>query len=240
MISFFYNFLYIPIYNILVALIDFIPSHDVGFAVIAATLLVKVVLYPVSKKAAVTQLVIKQLEPEVEKLRTTYKNDSQEMARRLMALYKDKKVNPFFVFVGLLIQIPFIIVLYFIIFKGGLPIIQTDILYSFVSVPSLVNMSFLGLVDMSAKSWVLALLAGGTQFLQAYFIAPPTVSAGSSLRNDLMKSMHFQTRYVLPVVIVFIAHSLTAAVALYWTTSNIFAIAQEMLIRRNLTKKEEV
>ncbi len=239
MFSFFHTILYVPIYNLLIAFINVLPSHDVGFAVILATLVVKVILFPVSKKAAVTQLVIKQLEPEVEKLRSTYKNNSQEMAQRLMSLYREKKVNPFFVFVGLLIQIPFVIVLYFIVFNGGLPAIQTDILYSFISSPDFVNTIFFGLVDITSKSWVLAILAGLTQFLQAYFIAPPAVSgAGSSLRNDLMKSMHFQTRYVLPLVIVFIAHSLTAAVALYWTTSNIFGILQEILIRRNLPKEK--
>ncbi|HEY4496189.1 MAG TPA: YidC/Oxa1 family membrane protein insertase [Candidatus Paceibacterota bacterium] len=236
MASFFHATIFEPLYNGLVFLIDITPFADVGIAVIVFTCIVKLLMFPLSKKAVKTQMAMKAIEPETEKIKNQYKNNREELARQTMALYKKHQVNPFSSFAVILIQIPIILGLYYVFFKGGLPTINTDWLYSFVAVPDKVNMLFLGILDISKKSIFLALLAGVSQFFQAKLAMPPIKPRGDKpdFKADLARSMGLQMRYIFPVIVVFIAYSISGAIALYWTTSNIFAIGQELVIRRQL------
>ncbi|MFQ5661888.1 MAG: YidC/Oxa1 family membrane protein insertase [Candidatus Paceibacteria bacterium] len=230
-----------PIYNGLIFLLDTVPFIDVGIAVILVTVIVKLILFPFSLKMVKTQLAVKQLEPEINKLKETHKNDKQEQARQTMALYKEKGVNPFSGFLLILVQIPVIFGLYWVFLRGGLPEINMDILYSFVSAPEKINMNFLGLINVSAKSAVLALLAGATQYFQIKYSLPPMKarSEKASLKEDLARSFHIQMRYVMPIIVFSIAYSISAAVALYWTTSNLFAIGQEIYVRKKIKNRHE-
>jgi YidC/Oxa1 family membrane protein insertase len=95
-------------------------------------------------------------------------------------------------------------------------------------------MHFLGFVDLASKSPTLAVLAGISQYWQAYFAMPaaPPRSENATFQEDFTRAMSVQMRYVLPVFIVFVAYVASAAVALYWITSNIFMIGQELYVRR--------
>lgn len=231
-----------PIYNGLIFLLDTVPFIDVGIAVILVTVVVKLILFPFSLKMVKTQLAVKALEPEITKLKETHKADKQEQARQTMALYKEKGVNPFSGFLLILIQIPVIFALYWVFLRGGLPEINMDILYSFTPVPDSINMNFLGLIDVSKKSILFALFAGATQYFQIKYSLPPMKarSAGkTSLKDDLARSFHIQMRYVMPIIVFSIAYAISAAVAIYWTTSNLFAIGQEIYVRRTIKNKYE-
>jgi membrane protein insertase Oxa1/YidC/SpoIIIJ len=125
------------------------------------------------------------------------------------------------------------------VFKG-LQHIDTSLLYSFIDHPGTYNMQFF-FFDLMAKSSILAACAGLTQYVQTDLSlgrqkiqesAHKNNEKGASFQEDLAKSMQVQMRYVLPVMISFIAYSAPAAVALYWTTSNILSITQELLMRR--------
>ena len=238
--SIFNAFFYNPLYNGLVFLISIIPFADVGLAIIALTILVKLLLFPLSKKAVRTQLLMKELEPELNTLKEKYKNDKQQQARKVMDLYKEKGVNPFSGIALIFIQIPIIFALYWVFFRGGLPEVNESILYAFVSVPPTVNMIFIGLVDMSGKSLVLAALAGITQYFQIKITLPPLKSRNSNptLKEDLARSFQLQMRYILPVFVLVFSYIISAAVALYWLTSNIFAIGQEIVVRKKLGKSK--
>jgi YidC/Oxa1 family membrane protein insertase len=95
-------------------------------------------------------------------------------------------------------------------------------------------MFFVGLIDLTKKSIVLALLAGITQFIQAHIMAANMApqSKEPSFANDLAKSMTFQTKYILPIFITFVSYAASSAIALYWVTSNVFSICQELYVRR--------
>ncbi len=235
--------IYEPLYNGLIFLINILPYHDVGLAVITLTAAVKIILYPLAKKGILAQKAVAEIEPEAAKIRQLHKEDKQEQAKRLMALYKEKGVSPFSGFLTILVQVPIIIALYLVFARAGLPAVMGDLLYSFVPTPDSINMVFLGLVDMAEKSWPLAVLAGLTQFFQAKVSSPPLLpkSDKPDFKEDFGRSMQIQIRYILPVVVVFISHTLSSAVALYWAAGNIFGIAQEFLIRRhqkaNLVRK---
>lgn len=237
----FHTWVYIPLYNGLVALLGVVPFGDVGMAVIALTILVKLVLFPISLKAARTQLVMKELEPELKHIRETVK-DKQEQAVRTMALYKKNGVNPFSSVLLTFIQIPIIFGLYFVFLRGGLPTVHLEMLYSFVHAPSVISTHFLGFIDVLAKNPFLAALAGATQYYQAYLTLPKLTPRAEqpSMKDDISRSMQLQMRYFLPIMVTVIAYYVAAAVALYWVTSNIFAIGQELYLRRIRNKERQI
>jgi len=240
MVAFFNTFFYNPLYNGLIFLIDVVPFADVGLAIIALTVVVKLILFPLSKKAVRTQIIMRAVEPELKKLKEKYK-DKQEQARKVMQFYKEKGINPFSGVLLIFIQIPIILALYWVFFRGGLPEINTDILYSFIQEPKLINMDFLGQINMSGRSLLLAAMAGISQYFQIKYSLPPMKdrTENASLKDDLARSFQLQMRYFLPFFIFIFSYFISAAVALYWVTSNMFAIGQEIIIRRKIKEKGE-
>lgn len=236
--------LYNPLYNGLVFLISVVPFADVGIAVVILTIAVRFILLPLSMKAVKTQALVRSMESELSQLREKFKDNRQEQARHTMELYKEKGINPFSSFLLLFIQIPIIFALYWVFFRGGLPEINLEILYSFVSEPEEINTQFLGVIDILERNAPLALLAGITQFFQIRLSMPKRKKRvdNPTLKDDLARSFSFQMRYVLPVIVVVIAYVISAAVALYWTVSNIVSIAQELFVLKRLRqqKKKEV
>jgi YidC/Oxa1 family membrane protein insertase len=239
-ISSLYNFLiYQPLYNGLIFLIKTIPWADVGVAVVLLTIIVKLILFPLSRKAIVTQRKIKQFNPEINEIKKKYSKDRQEQAKKMFELYKEKGINPFSSFFLILIQLPVIFALYRIFWQSGLPEIQSELVYSFITAPLNIDMVFLGLVDVGIKSWPLALLVGLSTFFQMRLsmpVAPKPKTPGKSLKDDLARSMSVQMRYVFPFLAAFISYSLSGAIALYWLTSNLFTITQELILKRRKIK----
>lgn len=222
--------IYRPFYNGLVFIIGLLPSHDVGVAVVISTIVVRFVLFPLSRRAVQAQLAMKKISPEIEALKKKYKDNSPEQSRAIFDLYKERGVHPFAGFVLILIQLPILLGLYWVFSRGGLPIINTSLLYSFVPVPAAVNMSFLGLVNMSARSIPLAITAAVSQFIYTRLSMGPSEKSSpveASLSGDMARSFEVQARYILPALVGVIGFSLAAAAPLYWTTSNTFMILQE-------------
>ncbi len=235
--NFFTNTFYIPLYNGLVFIINHTPGFDLGLAVIVFTCIVKFILMPLSKKSVVTQLKMKELEPELNKLKEQYAKNKEEQARKLLEFYRENNLNPFSGILLILIQIPIIFSLAAIFYRAGLPVINVDALYSFVSNPESVNVLFLGFLDITKKSIWLSILVGITQFVQIRYSVPAFKSTGKGgAQEDFAKSMNVQMRYTMPAIVFLISFSLTSAISLYWITSNVFAIAQEMYFRKTVKK----
>lgn len=238
----FHTIVYDPLYNALVYLVDIIPGHDVGFAIIILTIIVRLVVYPLSKRAIQSQMAMKKVAPAVEELKKKYKKNSPEQSQAVFAYYREHDVHPFAGVGLMLVQLPVLIALYVIFARGGLPIVDAHLLYSFVSQPEIVNMLFFGLIDMGAKhNIMLALLTIATQMAYSRLSMGPRVGKTAieeSLSNDMARSFDLQARYVLPLVIGFVAYSVAAAAPLYYVTSNLFMIAQEYLAGRRFYDKK--
>jgi YidC/Oxa1 family membrane protein insertase len=233
----FHAVIYNPLYNGLVFLVGIIPTHDMGIAVVILTIVVRIIIFPLSRRAVAAQLAMKKIAPEVEKLKVKYP-DKQEQSRAIFALYKERGVHPFASFGLVLVQFPILIALYWVFYRSGFPHVDPALLYSFVHPPAGINMEFLGVVDMGSRSVILAALAGITQFIYTRLAMGPRekVPEGSpveaSLSGDMAKSFDLQARYVLPAMIAIIGFSVAAAAPLYWATSNTFMIIQEYLAGR--------
>ena len=226
--------LYQPLLNALAFLVSVIPGGDVGIAVIILTILVKVVLFPLSQKSIESQAQMSILTPELNKIKASGAS-KEEQARLTFELYKEHKTNPFSGCLLVLIQIPIIFALYYVFLKGIN--FESGLLYSFIHVPEHSYMIFLGLLDITEKSFILAILAGVSQYLQAHFIPKPPVpsvvnNAAPSFSDSFAKSMSMQMKYIFPFIVAFIAYSISGAVALYWITSNLFMVGQQIYVKK--------
>ncbi len=225
--------LYHPLQNALAFLVSIIPGGDVGIAVIILTLLVKIILFPLSQKSIESQAEMNILAPELNKIKTSGAS-KEEQAKQTFDLYKKHNTNPFSGCLLVLVQIPIIFALYYVFYKG---INFQSGLYSFVHIPAHMNMIFLGILDISKKSIILAILAGVSQYLQAHFMpkpAPALKTSGSNVpfSETFAKSMSMQMKYVFPFLIAFIAYRISGAVALYWITSNLFMVGQQIYVKK--------
>ncbi len=238
MIYLFNTFIYEPLYNGFTLLSDLLPFFDVGVIVILFTIVVKLFLFPISKKAVRTQAIMKLVEPEIRTIKEKYKDDRQRQALEIMALYKTKNINPFSSILLIIIQLPILIGMYKVFVTGFSPI-DTNILYSFVPLPQSIDVYLLGFIDISSKSWIIALCAAVSQYFQIRFSMPvlPPKNDTPSFADDFARNMQIQMKYVLPVVIFFVSYHFAAALALYWTTSNLFTIGQEIVVRRQLARE---
>lgn len=231
---------YNPLYNGFVFLMGALPFLDAGIIVVLFTVIVKLILFPISKKAVRTQAMMKLIEPEMNALKEKYKGDRQAQSLAIMKFYKEKQINPFSSIFLLLIQLPIIFALYYI-FLGGFSSIDTSILYSFVHPAVSVNHMFLGFMDVTQKSLILAILAAVSQYFQIQLSTPPapTTPPNGSFQDTFARSMHVQMKYIFPIMILFIGYNVAGALALYWTTSNLFMIGQELVIRRQMKAQKK-
>ncbi|MEA2701560.1 MAG: YidC/Oxa1 family rane protein insertase [Candidatus Parcubacteria bacterium] len=231
----FHTFLYVPIYNLLVFLADIVPGGDVGLAVVFATVIVKVVLMPLSLRAVRTQRQMKLIEPQLKELKEKYKNDRERQAKEMMALYREHGVRPFASILGLIIQLPIIIALYLVFSRAAIFNIDPTLLYSFVPVPTVISPLFLGIFSVAGKSVALAVLAALAQFALAYVSIPvPKASTGEkrSATEDFGRMMAVQARYFLPLMIGVVGFVTSGAVALYFITASLVGLLQELVVRK--------
>jgi len=238
----FHTFFYNPLYNGLILVLSWLPSPDIGIAVILFTFLVKLVLFPLSKKAVQTQLRLREVEPQLKVMKEKYKDNREKQATEMLALYKRNGINPFSGIFLALIQLPIVLALYYIFLNGGLPVVDVSLLYSFVkevftavSVPP--NIHFLGFLDVSRPQIILAILAGIGQFIQIQLSIPKIAKVEKpTFKDDLAQNMNTSVRYVLPVFILIISLTLSGAVALYFIAGSIFTIGQELYLKKSLKK----
>lgn len=232
--SFLYHtFFFDPLYNSMILLFKVMPWADAGIVVIILTILVRLLLFPLSRKAVITQVKMAEIGPELEAIKGKHKDKPEEQARRTLALYKEKGVNPFSGIIVIIIQIPIILALYQIFLH--FPTVDASILYSFVKAPESVNTFFLGFLDISAKSASIALLAAISTYFQFHVsMQNQTKPKGNSFGDNLAKSMQSQMKYFFPLLVFFISYKISGVIALYWFTTNLFSIGQELFVRKNI------
>lgn len=234
MTELFHTIVYLPIYNLMVFFIDTVPGGDLGLAILLATVVVKLVLMPLSLSAAKTQKAMRGLEPELKELKERLKDDKEKQAREMFALYKKHNVKPFASILMLFIQIPIVLGLYFVCMAVAKASVDPSLLYSFIPNPEHISTLFLGMFPVVGMSIVLAVVAGATQLLQAWYVIPvppKSTSPTPSMQEEFGRALALQARFMLPLLIGFF--SLTSGViALYFTASNLFMVVQEFVVRK--------
>ncbi len=235
----FNTILYQPLFNALVFLYQYLPGRDFGVAVIVLTIIIRVLLYPLMVKSIKSQKVLSELQPKIKEIQQKYKDDKEKQTKEMMALYQKEKINPFGGCLPLLLQLPILIALYQVFWKGLQPGAMAN-LYSFVPNPGVIDPTFFGLINLAEVSLVLAVIAGVTQFFQSKMLMPQnkkTDQTGQMAQFSGM--MQKQMLYFFPIFTVFILWKLPAAIGLYWIITALFSIGQQYLIFKPKMKGEK-
>ncbi len=185
-----------------------------GWAIIGLTLIVRIILYPLTYKGMVSMQKLKDLTPKMKEIQEKYKGDAQKMQLHIMEIYKKHKVNPMGGCLPLLLQIP----VFFAIYR---------VLYNAVELKDAAWL--LWIKDLSAMDpyFILPILMGGSMYLQQK-VSPTTF-------NDPMQEKVFK---FLPLVFTIFLITFPAGLMLYWTVNNIFSIIQQVLINKVMEKKK--
>lgn len=237
MIWLYHTFLYQPLFNLLIFFYNIIPGQDIGVAIILLTLVIKLILWPLSKKSLKAQKEMQEIQPKMNALREKYKDDKEKLAQETMKLYKENKVNPFSSCLPLLIQFPFLIAVYQV-FRSGLANNSFDQLYSFINNPGTVDPMFLGFMDMAAPSIVLAILAGIGQYISGKMLSmknPPTTAGKGGKDEKLMADMNKSMLYFMPLLTIFIGSTLPAGLTLYWFLTTVLTVVQQKFFLKPIT-----
>ncbi|MBU4579580.1 YidC/Oxa1 family membrane protein insertase [Patescibacteria group bacterium] len=217
---------YEPILKALTIIQSIIPGHDFGWAVIILTILIRILLWPLASKSIKSQKDLQELQPEMSAIKEKFKDQKEKQAQAMMELYKNKKINPVSGCLPVLIQFPILIALYYALMEG---LAAHDINTNFM---------FLGILDLTQKSIVLAILTGILQYYQTKMIMVTKKEVKevkekaiqikkTDSPGDFSQIMNKQMLYVMPFVMAFVAFSLPAGIALYLAITTAFSIVQQ-------------
>ncbi|MDO8496462.1 MAG: YidC/Oxa1 family membrane protein insertase, partial [bacterium] len=156
-----------------------------------------------------------------------FKDDKSAQSVETMKLYKENGINPLAGCLPLLIQLPILIALYQA-FIAGLKPENLGMLYNFVLNPGEINKISFGFIDITSKMPILAIFAGVAQFIQAW--ATKAQSQGLS-PNKEMAALNSQMLYFFPVMIIVIGWNLPAGLVLYWITTTVFSVLEQLYIK---------
>lgn len=222
--------LYQPLFNIMVFFAWLIPGHSIGWGIIFLTLLVRLALWAPSLKTIKTPILMRQYQDDIKEIQDKYKADRAAQSQALMAFYKEKGVNPLAGCLPLLIQLPILLILYRV-FITGLSNVREDLIYSFTPHIGTVNAMFFGINLAHPEKIFLPAIAAILQFLQAkhmQMLNPPAASGS----NDPTAMMSKQMTYIFPFMTFFIALSLPAGLALYWSATTLFSLLQQIYVAK--------
>ncbi len=233
MIELFNTILYVPFLNLLVFIYNTAAFRDFGVAIILLTLIVRLILSPLSIKALRSQKALNQLQPRVKEIQEKYKNDSSKQSQQIMELYREKQINPFSGCLPLIIQLPILIALYRVSI-GGFEENALSVLYDFVSAPDFLNPISLGFIDLTKRSFFLSITAGASQFFQARLSLSSGKNTGLSgkQQNNPMASLNQQMLYFFPLITIIVSMSFPAGLPLYWIATTLFSILEQVYINR--------
>ena len=196
-----------------------------GLAVITATLLIRLILFPVTRKAAKQSELMKLAQDDLSKIEKKYKNkdDQESMAMKsqeMMAIYKKHGINPMSGCLFGIIQIPLFLAFYEALYR--LPVLFEDKFLVF-------NMATTPISGMSSGNYIyliLPILVG----VATYFSFK--LNSGASMGADQAKQMKTMMM-IMMVLIVFTSFSMSTAIILYWITNSSFTIVQNLLVKRS-------
>ncbi|MGK0467459.1 membrane protein insertase YidC [Clostridium sp.] len=220
-----FDFLTVPLENLFFfiqsGITIIIPNEDLSFglAIIGFTILIRVVLLPLSIKQTKSTAKMGAIGPEVKKVQAKYKSDPQKSQQEVMKLYKENDVNPM---------------------GGCLPmIIQMPILFAMFYVFRNVDMNgagFLWMKDLTLPDpiYILPVLSMVTTYLSSKLMQPPTVPGADKSKQTSTMNV------VMAIFMGFMSLNFKAALVLYWVINNVLQVVQTLAINKLEAAKKEI
>lgn len=222
----FRTFFWQPTLNLLFFL--FYIVKDFGFAIILTTTTVRMILWPLFTQNEIIQKKMQKIQPEIKKIQAENKQDPQKQTSLLLDVYKTNKINPSFAFFFAFLQI-FIIYGLFSAFTVATKPGFAEYIYKFI--PQLpINYSFLGLINLSEPSLILAIFAAATQIIHGIITL-------KHLKNtDPQKNMMRIFTFAFPIIFILQYKVFKSAIFLYWIILTAINILQTLYIRKKVIK----
>jgi len=220
--------------SVMVFLHDHVVGGSWGLAIIGLTVVVRLILLPLTLKQFKSMQALQRLQPEIKALQAKYKEDKQRQQQELMKFYQENKVNPLGSCLPLLAQTPIFIALFYMLRKD----LKNDICPAVVNHAHAVgkgiasvhcgsSAKFLFIPDLTDKARggvliTLILLYVGTQLASSLLM---TVSADANQRRLML---------LLPLVFVAFIINFPAGLIVYWITTNLWTMAQQLIVRKTV------
>jgi len=219
-----------PVLNGLIALSQMLWSNF-GLAIIVLTVIVRIVLMPLTFKQTQSTKAMQALQPRLQEIQKKYARDQKKLQQEMMRLYKEAGINPLGCMWPMLIQMPIWIALYQSIMQAlaATPenlLMLSQHLYAWDLVDQAIplNENFLGLrLSQPDPTMILAILVGLSMWVQQKMVTPPATDP----KQQQMSSM---TTMMMPMMFAFFTLSFPSGLALYWVVSNIIGIIMQYFV----------
>ncbi len=247
-----------PILNSLVAVYQFLITihfpYAFGFSIIVLTIIIRIILYPLTFSQLKTTQKMQKISPHIDNLKKLHKNDAKKLQSETMKLYKEHGINPAAGCLPAIIQLPIIWGLYFVLqhVVSLSPSVATNQINQILYFPGLRihevwSQNFFGLPlgiapnilikKIGALALIAPVLTAAFQFFQSKLMFPPKTNNTSVLdvsgskktekKDDFASAMQTQSLYIFPIMIGFFSYTLPLGLSLYWNTFTIFGIIQQ-------------
>jgi YidC/Oxa1 family membrane protein insertase len=218
-----------PILNVLIAL-SHILGGSFGLAIIVLTVIIRLITWPLTKRQLNSTKALQDMQPKIQELQKKYGKNQQKLQQEMMKLYKEAGVNPLGCLWPMLIQFPIWIALYQAIIRALattpenlLDLAQRLYPWNVVSQAIPLNSHFLWLNLGSNGDLLLAIIVGGTMWVQQKMTQAPAVDPRQQSTNNMMLLM-------MPLMFGFLTFLFPSGLALYWAVSNIIGIIVQYFI----------
>lgn len=199
-----------------------------GLAIVISCLVIRLILYPLTKKTAMQSEKLKEIQPQLEKLEKKYKDrtseeDQKRKAEEMMAIYSKHKINPLSSCLLSFIQIP-------LLFAFLEAINRTPVIFEnkFLKLDMGTTISH-GIMSNLWYAYIIFLLL---ILATSYFSFRKTLKDQTAMAQQMKGTIYFMLAMILVA-----AFSLPVALGIYWITSSLFTIAQNMIVERKKAKK---
>ncbi|PLY14997.1 MAG: membrane protein insertase YidC [Sulfurimonas sp.] len=186
-----------------------------GWSIVALTLIIRVVLYPLTYKGMVSMQKMKDISPKVKELQAKYKGDPQRMNAAVMDLYKKHGANPLGGCLPMLLQIPVFFAIYRVLLNA---------------------------VELQGASWML--WVDDLSRMDSTFILPILMGASMYYQqkltpNNFTDPMQEKIFKFLPIIFTFFFVTFPSGLVLYWFVNNLFSIAQQFIVNQQFKNAKE-
>ncbi|PPK60871.1 protein translocase subunit yidC [Malaciobacter marinus] len=187
-----------------------------GWTIVIVTILIKLVLYPLSYKGMVSMNKLKELAPKIKEIQEKYKDDKQKASMHMMELYKKHGANPMGGCLPIILQIPVFFAIYRVLLNA---------------------------IELKGSEWILWI--HDLAEMDPYFVLPILMGASMWLQqritpNTMQDEMQRKIFQMLPIVFTFFFLWFPAGLTLYWFVNNVFTIAQQYTINKMFEKKRAI
>lgn len=214
------NFFYLPLFNLLLFL-SHLLFNNLGLGIIALTVLMRLILLPLSLPTMRYTKKMQDLKPAMDALKKQYGKDKKRLMEEQARLYKEHGVNPLSGCLPNIIQIAVVITLYQVFIHG-------------LQVTEVSSQFLIWDITKPDKFYIIPLLAGISQFIYSAMLTPavekhPEKVAGEDKESveDMASTMQSQMLFLMPIMTTMIGVALPSGLGLYWVVSTVMQVIQQ-------------